>query len=178
MDSVKEISASALVSVNIPTSNSARTSRQCLESVRSQTYSQIEAVIIDGSSTDETLKIAPSYACKIGFSSSLGALESLVSPWAWGSTYWWRLERGSPYSRNRSCKKALRTCMRRMTYCCRRISLRFAHPDPLRILHASSFRRPRLHIESTYLIHVPVLLWPAGELQSSIRAQGLTWTAA
>jgi glycosyltransferase involved in cell wall biosynthesis len=41
--------------------NSAKTIRRALESIRQQTYSQIEVIIIDGASTDDTVKIASEY---------------------------------------------------------------------------------------------------------------------
>ena len=54
-----------LVSVNIPTYNSARTLKKCLESVKRQTYKRIEIVIIDSSSKDKSLEISKSFNCKI-----------------------------------------------------------------------------------------------------------------
>jgi glycosyltransferase involved in cell wall biosynthesis len=47
-----------LVSVIIPTYNSAKTLRRCLESVKNQDYEHIEVIVVDGYSNDETGDIA------------------------------------------------------------------------------------------------------------------------
>lgn len=56
---------SVLVSINIPTYNSARTLDETLYSIVSQTHKDIELIIIDSSSTDATLAIAKEYNAKI-----------------------------------------------------------------------------------------------------------------
>jgi len=54
-----------LISINIPTYNSEKTLRKCLETVKSQTYKNMEIIIIDSYSKDKTLGIAKKYDCKI-----------------------------------------------------------------------------------------------------------------
>lgn len=56
---------SALVSINIPTYNSARSLDETLYSIVSQTFKDIELIIIDSNSTDATLAIAKEYNAKI-----------------------------------------------------------------------------------------------------------------
>src|SRR5207245_3206454 len=51
-----------LVSVIMPTRNSARTIRKCLESVCGQTYRNFEIVVVDNFSSDSTVRIAREYA--------------------------------------------------------------------------------------------------------------------
>jgi len=55
------------VSVLIPTLNSARVLKNCLESIRNQDYpkNKVEIIIADGGSTDQTLQIAKKYGAKI-----------------------------------------------------------------------------------------------------------------
>lgn len=50
-----------LVTISIPTYNSAKFLGQCLDAVRKQTYREIEVNIIDGNSKDNTLEIAKSH---------------------------------------------------------------------------------------------------------------------
>ncbi|QSB12894.1 glycosyltransferase family 2 protein [Natronosporangium hydrolyticum] len=58
-------SGSALVSVVIPSFNTARTIGLCLESVLAQTYPDIEVVVVDDASTDATAEIAERYGCLV-----------------------------------------------------------------------------------------------------------------
>jgi len=53
-----------VVSIIIPTLNSGATLQFCLESLVSQTYDNIEILIIDGLSTDNTLDIANNYSSR------------------------------------------------------------------------------------------------------------------
>jgi len=50
-----------LVSVIITTKNSSRTLDRCLRSIRDQTYKNIELIVVDNNSTDNTKKIAKKY---------------------------------------------------------------------------------------------------------------------
>ena len=50
------------ISIIIPTFNSAKTLHECIESISEQTYSNIEIIIIDGVSTDDTIDIIKRYA--------------------------------------------------------------------------------------------------------------------
>jgi len=54
-----------LVSIIIPTYNSDVTLAKCLESINKQTYNNIETIIVDNFSDDETIEIAKQYAVKI-----------------------------------------------------------------------------------------------------------------
>src|SRR3990170_7727880 len=57
----------SLVSICIPTYNSARYLRQCLDSIASQTYKNVEVIISDNASTDDTVSIINEYMNKYGF---------------------------------------------------------------------------------------------------------------
>lgn len=50
-----------MISIIIPTYNSATTISRCLDSIISQTYRDYEVLVIDGRSTDETIKIVKSH---------------------------------------------------------------------------------------------------------------------
>ena len=54
-----------LVSVIVPTKNSARTIGRSLSSVRGQSYPRIELIVVDGGSTDGTPEIAAKFADKV-----------------------------------------------------------------------------------------------------------------
>ena len=54
-----------LISIVIPTRNSANTLDSCLQSIVNQTYPNTELVIVDSHSTDETIEIAREYSAKI-----------------------------------------------------------------------------------------------------------------
>ena len=54
-----------LVSIIIPTYNADATLERCLTSIKYQTYPDIEIIIVDQSSSDNTISIAQKYADKI-----------------------------------------------------------------------------------------------------------------
>jgi glycosyltransferase involved in cell wall biosynthesis len=60
-----------LVSVNIATFNSGRTLKKCLDSLKAQSYDNIEIIIMDSYSRDNTLEIARSFGAKIVFAQTL-----------------------------------------------------------------------------------------------------------
>ena len=53
------------VSIVLPTKNSGATLEACLKSIRCQSYDNIEIIVVDGQSTDATVKIAADYRCAI-----------------------------------------------------------------------------------------------------------------
>ena len=53
------------VSVIVPTRNSERTIRNCLHSVKNQSYKNIEIIVVDNNSTDNTKGISKLYADKV-----------------------------------------------------------------------------------------------------------------
>lgn len=54
-----------LVSIIIPTRNSAEFLENCLRCIKNQTYKNIEVIIVDSKSIDKTILIAKKYKCKI-----------------------------------------------------------------------------------------------------------------
>jgi glycosyltransferase involved in cell wall biosynthesis len=54
-----------LVSIIVPTRNSIRTVENVLKSIKAQTYSPIEIIVVDQGSTDGTLDVAKKYTSKI-----------------------------------------------------------------------------------------------------------------
>jgi len=62
---VKKHKATPLVSVIIPTYNSQKTIRQCLQSVEKQTYKRIETIVVDRYSVDGTTQIAKQFKAKV-----------------------------------------------------------------------------------------------------------------
>jgi len=58
-------SETPLVSIIIPTYNSEKTLSICLESIKRQTYKNIEIIVVDNYSIDKTLEIARNYGAKI-----------------------------------------------------------------------------------------------------------------
>lgn len=68
-----------LVSINTATYNSAKTLVKCLDSVRKQTYKNIEIIIMDSYSKDKTLEIAKDYGSKIVFAPTLATARKAGS---------------------------------------------------------------------------------------------------
>ncbi len=54
-----------LVSVIVPTKNSSTLLGLCLESIKNQTYSEIEIIVVDNFSTDKTQELARTYTSKV-----------------------------------------------------------------------------------------------------------------
>lgn len=61
-----------LVSVNIRTYNSGKTLRKTLESVREQSYPDIEILVSDGFSKDDSVQIAKNFNAHVSFADKLG----------------------------------------------------------------------------------------------------------
>jgi len=54
-----------LVSVIVPTKNSEKFIGQCLKSIKNQTYKNLEIIVVDNNSTDNTKEIAKKYTDKV-----------------------------------------------------------------------------------------------------------------
>lgn len=55
----------SIVSVIVPTLNSGRSITGCLKSILNQTYKELDIVIVDGGSTDDTMNIAHKYGIRV-----------------------------------------------------------------------------------------------------------------
>lgn len=64
--------ANPLVSVNIRTYNSAETLRATLESIKEQSYKNIEIVVSDGYSQDASVEIAKEFGVRVDYADKLG----------------------------------------------------------------------------------------------------------
>ena len=62
-----EIILKALVSIVIPTRNSSNTIGECLSAIQKQPHQNIEIIIVDSKSTDDTTEIAAARGCKVIF---------------------------------------------------------------------------------------------------------------
>ncbi|MGQ9545277.1 MAG: glycosyltransferase family 2 protein [Candidatus Bathycorpusculaceae bacterium] len=62
---MEKLKKTPLVSVIIPTYNSQKTIKQCLESIVKQTYKKIEILVVDCYSIDETKRIAEKFRAKV-----------------------------------------------------------------------------------------------------------------
>ena len=65
--SVKKLSEPSLVSVVIPTYNSQSSIKQCLTSIKKQTYHKIEVLVVDRYSKDKTAQIAKKLGARVFF---------------------------------------------------------------------------------------------------------------
>lgn len=57
--------SAVIVSVIVPTKNSAATLPDCLQSIQNQTYEHLELIVVDNFSTDTTPQIAKQYTSKV-----------------------------------------------------------------------------------------------------------------
>jgi glycosyltransferase involved in cell wall biosynthesis len=60
-----EIILKPLVSIVIPTRNSSKTIEECLLAIQKQSYQNIETIVVDSKSTDDTCEIAKARGCNI-----------------------------------------------------------------------------------------------------------------
>ena len=68
---------SPLVSINIRIYNSAKTLKETFDSIKSQTYKNIEVVAADGFSEDDSVSIAKSFGARVYFADKLGDARKL-----------------------------------------------------------------------------------------------------
>jgi glycosyltransferase involved in cell wall biosynthesis len=72
------------VAVIIPTSNSSKTLQACLRSIRAQTYSCVEIVVVDNFSADNTRRIAEEFSARVldggnpAFARNVGVRDSVL----------------------------------------------------------------------------------------------------
>jgi len=64
---VKKPRVAPLVSIIIPTYNSQKTIKQCLRSIKDQTYKEIETIVVDRHSKDRTAQIVKAFKTKLLF---------------------------------------------------------------------------------------------------------------
>lgn len=55
----------SLVSIVIPTRNSYNTIKECLSAIQKQSYQNIETIVVDSKSTDDTTEVAAARGCKV-----------------------------------------------------------------------------------------------------------------
>jgi len=79
----KKFSDDPVVSIVIPTSNSEKTLPLCLQSIKDQTYLNVEVVVVDNCSMDDTAQIAKKFGTKVlllaserSYARNLGAKEA------------------------------------------------------------------------------------------------------
>ncbi len=68
-----------LVSINIATYNSEKTLSKCLDSIRNQTYKNLEIIIMDSYSKDKTLETAKSFGAIIVYAPTLASARKAGS---------------------------------------------------------------------------------------------------
>lgn len=71
------VTAIPLVSINIPTYNSEKTLKECLQSIINQSYPNIEILLIDSYSADKTLEIAKAFGVKVYYADTLSEARQL-----------------------------------------------------------------------------------------------------
>lgn len=81
-----DLNTDPLVSIVIPTMNSASVLPECLDSIRRQTWRNIECIIIDGFSTDKTVEVAKSRDVKVF---RYGPRQSAPFQRVFGAPYQW-----------------------------------------------------------------------------------------